>query len=129
MYTKEALLTNSTMSKIRLRQGNREPIKGVLSKEEVQAKNPGHIEVYTNVDTGDFFFTDDYCLGTDYMPKQWVPSSCQLPMKVVERECLPSGWVNTIDDYILIFHHDGRLIESIDELIDILNGENRGEED
>ncbi len=36
MYSKEALLNNSTMAKIRSRHGKTTPVKGVLSKEEVE---------------------------------------------------------------------------------------------
>lgn len=119
IYDKEKLLTNSTFSKIM--KGKGYSIKGVLSKKEAGEHFNGQITVITNVDTRDFFFTDDYCLGVDYLPDDWVPSTTHLPCRVVPREILPDGVVDTLDKYILIFHNDGRLIETVEELIDTLN--------
>lgn len=119
IYDKEKLLTNSSFSKIM--KGKGYSIKGVLSKKEAGEHFNGGVSVITNVDTQDFFFTDDYCLGVDYLPDDWVPSTTQLPRRVAPRETLPDGIVDTLDKYILIFHPKGRLIETVEELIDTLN--------
>ena len=119
MYSKERLLENSSFSKFMKAKGR--SIKGVLSKKETEERFKGSVDVITNVETQDFFFTDDYCLGVDYLPDVWVPCTTQLPTHVVPRENLPDGVVDTLDKYILIFHPEGRLIESVDELIDLLN--------
>ena len=119
MYSKEKLLNNSTFSKIM--KGKGYSIKGVLSKKEVEEHFNETITVITNVNTEDFFFTDDYCLGVGYLPDDWVPSTTGLPLRVVPRETLPDGVVDTLDKYILVFHPEGRLIESVDELIELLN--------
>ena len=119
MYTKERLLNNSVFSKIRRNKGL--PCKGVLTKEEAEKKAFDNVTTVTNVETGDFFFTDDYCIGVNYLPDDWVPCTTQLPSYVVPRETLSDGVVDTLDKYILIFHPEGRLIESVDELIDLLN--------
>lgn len=119
MYSKERLLSNSVFSKIRRDKG--QPYKGVLSKEEAEKKAFDNFITVTHVGTGDFFFTDDYCIGVNYLPDDWVPCTTHLPCRVVSREALPDGVVDTLDKYILIFHSEGRLIESVDELIDQLN--------
>ena len=119
MYSKETLLNNSVLVKIRACLGNTNPVKGVLTKEEVKFND--NLMVICNVDSEDFFFTDDYCLGTGYLPESWVPSWCGLPLVVTPRECVPEGRVETVDQYIAVFHPKGRLIETIDELIDVLN--------
>lgn len=119
MYSKERLLENSSFSKIMKAKGR--SIKGVLSKKEAGEHFCRSVTVITNVDTQDFFFTDDYCLGVGYLPDDWVPCTTQLPTHVVPRENLPDGVVDTLDKYILVFHPEGRLIESVDELIDLLN--------
>lgn len=119
MYSKERLLNNSSFSKFMKAKGR--SIKGVLSKKETEEHFKGSVDVITNVDTQDFFFTDDYCLGVDYLPDTWVPSTTRLPLRVVPRETLSDGVIDTLDKYILVFHPEGRLIESVDELIDLLN--------
>ena len=119
MYSKERLLNNSSFSKFMKAKGR--SIKGVLSKKETEEHFKGSFDVITNVNTQDFFFTDDYCLGVNYLPDDWVPSTTGLPLRVVPRETLPDGVVDTLDKYILVFHPEGRLIESVDELIDLLN--------
>ncbi len=119
MYTKEKLLNNSTFAKMKKSKGV--PIKGVLSKKEVEEQFGRNITSVANVDTNDFFFTDDYCIGVDYLPSEWVPSHTNLPIRVTKRDSLPDGIIDTVDKYISIFHNDGRLIETVEELIDTLN--------
>jgi len=125
MYTKEKFLSNSTVAKFRLRSNSDTPINGVLTKEEAEIEKAKYsrITTITNVDTGDFFFTDDYCIGAGYLSSKWVPGSTNIPLSVKPRKSLPSGEVKTVDDYILIFHRDGRLIESVDDLMEVLNSE------
>ena len=49
------------------------------------------------------FFTDDYMFGYKMLPKDWVPSSSRLPMRVVPRPELPSGIIASVEDYMKIF--------------------------
>jgi len=54
-----------------------------------------------------FFFTNDYCHAlrvTPPLPSCWVSGSTSIPHYVVARASLPSGCVNTVDDFITIYH-------------------------
>lgn len=121
MYTKEQILSNSSMAKLLARQGRY--IKGVLTTEEQnQLANKGHcFQVIT--DGKVFFFTDDYCIGVHLFPKTFVPSSSVCPFEVKPRECLPDGIIVTAEQYIMIFEKDKKQINTIDELVDYLNKE------
>lgn len=119
MYTKEDLLNNSFFAK--MKKSKSAPVKGVLSKKEVEEQSNLSINCIVNVDTNDFFFTDDYYIGVDYLPAEWVPSHTNLPIRVTKRDSLPDGIIDSVDKYISIFRNDGRLIETVEELIDILN--------
>lgn len=123
IFTKEDFLKNSHREKLRELYPNRAPVKGVLTKEEMQEEVElgKTITVFTNVDDDSYFFSDDYCIGVRYLPKSYVPASIGIPHKVVARESLPSGWVNNVDDYITIYHTEGKYLSTVDELIDHLN--------
>lgn len=117
MYTKEMLL--STIRKP-------EMYKGVLTTNETKERLLKHTTVMTmtTVGLGDknvFFFIDDYTFGTRVLPKCFVPSSTQIPMHVKERECLPDGWVDSIEKFMKIFCSNEKQLSSIEELVEFLN--------
>lgn len=98
-------------------------MKGILTKAEQEEKLSKSHTVMTISSSEDnvFFFVDDYCFGLCVLPSHYVSSSAQIPMDVVPREGLESGVISTIDDYIRVFERDSRLIESVDELIEVIN--------
>lgn len=118
-YTKEQLLTNSSMSKMLARQG--QTVKGVLTTAEQNAlARLGRS--FQVIDNGKvWWFTDDYCMGVNLLPKEFVPSSTVQGCRVAPRAGLPEGYVNTAEDYILVFQKGERQITSIDELVTYLN--------
>ena len=77
------------------------------------------VQVISNQEV--FWFTDDYTLGGDLLPKAFVPLSVHLPHKVSPREELPSGEVATIEDLINVYYKGKRQINTIDELVEYLN--------
>jgi hypothetical protein len=119
-YTKEQLLTNSAMSKMLARQGQR--VKGVLTTEEqnVLAKQHKTFQVISNGKV--FWFTDDYCMGVgNLLPKEFVPSSTVCPQRVAPRAGLPEGIIQTAEDFMKVYCQNERQIKTIDELVDYLN--------
>lgn len=124
MFTKEQLLTASALSKY---MGNR--YKGVLTRQEIaeKLKNAvGQKSISTITYTGKngdsvMFFTDDHCFGHPVLPKCFVSSTTSFPISVKERPGIEDGWVDSPDKYILVFHQNDRLIETVDELVDFLN--------
>ena len=91
------------------------------NKEEMQFYQTDRLSVYTITDEKVFFFTDDYCLGHNYIPKCFVSSSTQIPHNVEPREELPDGVIRNVKDYIMIYEKDKRQLNTIDELIEYLN--------
>lgn len=126
MVTKERLLTASAFSKMN------KSYKGFLTKEEAEQRLLEQQERFgrstlvciSSFEKGTFFFSDDHCFGVgveELKNKGFVPCSAGIPLYVKPREILPSGVVTNIQEYIDIFHKDERLIENIDELLEILN--------
>lgn len=123
MYTKEDLLDSCS-------KGRTGKIKGVLSLKEAKEafelkKNRfGRSSLTTLVSSGNgrFFFSDDHCFGTGVLD-EFVPVTTQIPMSVTPRECLPSGLVDSVETYLLIFHKNMQNIETIEELLTIINKE------
>lgn len=127
IFTKEAFLANSTRTRHKKLFPDSHQVKGVITKEEMQEQVDAgkSVTVFTNVDDDSYFFSDDYCIGVDYLPKAYVPGSVSIPHRCIPRESLPSGWVGNVDDYITIYHSEGKYLKTVDELIDHLN-ENYG---
>lgn len=76
---------------------------------------------------GYYFFSDDHLFGyKDEKNKlrDVVPTTSYLPMSVTPRTGLEDGVVNTVDDYIKIFHKEDTLINSFDELIEFIEKHN-----
>lgn len=120
--TEEALFEGSTMGSYgyeRLKKS----YKGILTKDEVNAKlsNGGKsVMLMSSLDHRLVFFTDIYGLGYKVFKElglDFVSSSMSIPMLVNPREGLEDGLVHDADTLLYIFHHDDRLIESMEELL------------
>jgi hypothetical protein len=118
-FTKELFRENSTHAKILARQ-SRQP-KFVLTNADVNASENGRIEVIGSNADGVFWFTDDYCMGVDLLPRHYVPCSFNFPMRIVPRPGLEDGIIANAEQYIQIFEEGMRQITSFDELIEHLN--------
>lgn len=70
--------------------------------------------VASNVVTKEYFFCDEH--NTYDLGKDWVPCSFSLPMRVAPRPSLPSGQVETIEQYKMIFHDDEKEVTLQDKL-------------
>lgn len=116
IITKEQLLTSSHQSKIT-------SVKGVLTKKEQEEQLSARKGIMTigSYEDGVFFFTDDYCMGLNVLPKHYVSSSTTIPIQVAPREGLEDGIVDSVDKFIQIFESERRLIESMDDLLEVLN--------
>lgn len=119
MFTKEQLLNNSNRAKILAKQGK--SVKVVLTTDEQNQLAEYGRSFQVISDSKIFFFTDDYCVGVGLFPDDFIPSSTVCPMIVSPRESLPSGAVETAEEYIMIFERDRKQINTIDELVDYLN--------
>lgn len=118
MIAKEQLLTASAFS-----QWVKE-YKGVLTSAEAfeHARAPrGRLTVIRSLKANKFFFSDDHCFGVHVLPEHFVPCTMEFPRRIVPREGLEDGWVDTIEKYIRIFQKDCEQITSIEELVDFLN--------
>lgn len=123
MYTKEDLLNSSS-------KGRAGKIKGLLSLKEAKElfelnkERLGRSSLITLVSSNNdsFFFSDDHCFGTGVLD-DFVPCTTQIPMTVTPRECLPSGIVDSVETYLCIFHKGAQIIETVEELLSIVNKE------
>ncbi len=126
MVTKEQLLKASAFS------GISKSYKGVFTTEKAKEYLESNLArigrssltIISSMKTNSFFFSDDHCFGIDIAEmkeKGFVPCTAQIPLHVKERESLPSGVVRTIEEYITIFHRDEKQINSIEELVELLN--------
>lgn len=101
----------------------RNGVKGILTSEEafVRAKRTKTVVVISSFEEKKFFFSDDHCFGVRVLPGHWVPSTSVFPMSVTPRPGLEDGIIDTIEKYISVFEKEREQINSIDELIDVLN--------
>lgn len=99
------------------------PSKGLLTKAEAQERieTNRRLVSISSFTEGVYFFADDHCYGFEVLPDHFVSSTSSLPMAVTARESLPTGIITNIDEYISIFYHDQRLIESLEELVEFVN--------
>lgn len=119
VFEKEKLLINSAMAKSLSTTGRY--VKGVLTTKEMQAGvDKGHT-VTCMCDNNVFFFSDDYCMGVNYLPKCIVPGSTVIPHNIKPREAFPDGVIKNVEDYIKLYHSDKKQLNTVDELIDYLN--------
>ena len=77
-----------------------------------------------------WFYTDDYCFGCeitrgDYPATSFtsVPTSTSVPHMSKERPELKDGIVRTLGQYEMVYRTKGKRIDSIDELLKVLNRE------
>jgi hypothetical protein len=66
----------------------------------------------SNTSTGEFFFSTDHCQSN--LGCEWVPCSILLPLAVEPRNGLKSGLVETIEEYLMIFHKGEKQIPNPD---------------
>jgi hypothetical protein len=62
---------------------------------------------------GEYFFSTDHCQGARGLssyPKGFVPTTFYLPHHVVPRPTCPSGWVETQEDVVKVYHEGDREI-------------------
>lgn len=89
-------------------------ISRAISPEEAEAlaKVNRRIEVFSNLDTNEFVFVDNYarpwCL--DDRCAGWVGGSTSFPMKVAPRSGLENGIIDTIEKYIFVFEKNSKNI-------------------
>ena len=119
VFEKEKLLASSHMAKSLAKSGR--SIKGVLTTEEMQDKVDAGQTITCYRDNNVFFFSDDYCMGVDYLPKCIVPSSSVIPYDVCPREAFPDGIIKNVEEYIKLHHSEKKQMNTVDELIDYLN--------
>lgn len=107
--------------KARLSKGTFRQEARVLTGEELRWKEAyrGSVNVITYRGEGReaFFFTNDYCLGTHILHKNWVHGSMGFPTRVVPRPEFPDGMLYTIEDLMKLHHKDELHITSMDELV------------
>jgi hypothetical protein len=118
-FTAHDILTRSSKSKILATHGVL--LRGVLNSEEQKLYMSSTFGVQVIANQEVFWFTDDCTLGGGLLPKDFVPSSTQVPHNVVLREDLPSGVVKSIEDLINVYYKGKRQINNIDELVEYLN--------
>ena len=71
------------------------------------------MNIITIVGPTQYFFTTDHCqrvrddgVPAEFSGEEWVPVSCELPMRVYPRPGLENGIVDTIEKYVFIFLSD-----------------------
>lgn len=101
--------------------------KGVLTSEEAFERSIITHTVITkhNRKNNTFFFTDDHVFGYGILPEEYGSSTGVLPMTIVPREELPSGIINTIEEYKMIFLKNAKQINSLEELINSIETQDR----
>ncbi len=109
----------------------KKPAKCVLTIKEAEnyIKENKRILEIACIDSGIRFFTDNYTFGlltkdritTERItPVSFVPVSSAIPMRVHPRKGLTTGVITTLEEYLIVFGKNTRIIQSIDELIDFL---------
>lgn len=130
MYTKEQLLTASPRTQALVKIGVFTDHNGkILTKEEAQQQieNSGRLVCMCARFREEtvVFFTTDHCFGGNVLPKEWVIVSNYFPDQVVPREGLEDGKITNLEQLLFVFYNDARVIESIDELVEYLNQQER----
>ena len=104
--------------------GRRTKTKGVLTTEEAKQFFNRSISAISSLKHRVFFFTDDYCLGVG-IPEMnrcgFVPSSTGIPHHIVARDEFPDGMIWSVEDYIRLYYKDYRQLNTIEELLELLN--------
>lgn len=100
---------------------------GVITTEQALVRSHHSKTLVTCVSQkhGVYFFTDNHCFGYPYLPNDFVPCTSSFPMKVAPREGLEDGWIQTIEQYIAVFHYDEKQISTLEELVALIDGETK----
>ena len=69
------------------------------------------------------FFTNDHCFGYDVLPDDFTSCTIVVPQTVAPRKGLESGTITNIEEYIFVYYDDLKIIESVEELVELLNKE------
>ncbi len=81
----------------------------------------GRLEIRINVSTNAFFFVSNYCFGEGVMGSDWVGIAHSVPKRHVGREAaakIGKSSIDTLEDFIKVYHPDGHFIQGLDELVD-----------
>lgn len=91
----------------------------VISEEQASKmiEQRGEVVTMANNDTGEYAFISGYGVPKGYDPKEWIPCSTTIPLEVTPREGLENGVIETIEDYKLVFHKDGTLLQLSDPAV------------
>lgn len=120
VITKEILLTSSYAGRRSQELGYN--YKGVMTSDEafLRLKETNKVIVISNTEY--FFFSDDHHFGVEVFDRNtWIPCTTIFPLTIVARPGLKDGRVDTIEKYIKVFCSNLKQIESIDDLVNLLN--------
>lgn len=71
---------------------------------DAKVKMSGQMNIWTNLETQEYFFSDAYQFPQDMEENDdWVSCSYRFPNTAAPRKGLESGKIKTIDDYLLVF--------------------------
>jgi hypothetical protein len=91
------------------------PISKIISKNEAQdiVESTGSLVIWTHHKTNEYFFSDIYNFPESMgeYTDDWVSCSARIPSKVTPRKGLESGIIKTVDDFLFIFHDDGKELD------------------
>lgn len=74
---------------------------------EKQIQRTGQLFVWTNVDTNEYFFSNEYQFPSDMTETDdWASCSYRFPNQAAPRKGLESGKILTLDDYLFVFKED-----------------------
>lgn len=113
--TKDQLLQSS----VRMRNGI---ARGLLTSEEAFSRAKDSYDIITVSGNGVFFFADHHTFGVGVLSEdEWCPCTASFPNMVVPRKHISDGMITTIDQYIYCYHRNDRQINSIEELVEFVN--------
>lgn len=101
--------------------------KGVITSEEAatRALRTQTIVCISSMQDKVFFLTDDHCFGYSVLPKHYVPGTIMFPMNVTPRPGVEDGLIDTVEKYITVFENDHRQINTIEELVELIDSKNK----
>lgn len=74
---------------------------------ELQIQKTGKLFIWSNMDTNEYFFSNEYQFPNDMVESdEWVSCSYSFPNQAAPRKGLESGKILTLDDYLLVFKND-----------------------
>jgi hypothetical protein len=98
---------------------------GVITKDHAveRAKVTKTIVSFSSIKRRVFFFSDNHCFGYNHLPNDFVPCTSAFPIQVVPRDGLEDGWIRTIEQYVNVFHKHDKQINTIEELVSLIDQE------